>query len=79
MTNYYRQIVMARGDVISEVFNSEGQRTGTVVYNERQGTVRDIRRTGKTVQSRLQMAPANANNPNVNPQVRVRRAVTGRR
>ena len=70
---------MARGDVISEVFDSEGRRTGTVVYNNERGSVREVGRTGRTVQSRLQMAGANNANPRNNPYERVRRAVSGRR
>lgn len=70
---------MAQGDVIEEVFNSEGKKTGVSVKNATKGTVREIWRNGKTIQSSLQMAPARNANPRNNPRVAVRRAVTRRR
>lgn len=76
----YRQIVMAQGDVIQEVYSvAEGRYTGVVVYNETKGTARDLRRTGRTVQSVTQMGAANYSNPNINPMEKVRQAVSGRR
>lgn len=63
---------MARGDVISEVFDSNGQRTGSVVYNESRGTVRQVTRSGRTAQGQLQTGAARYANPRNNPLARRR-------
>lgn len=66
---------MAKGDVISEVFDANGKKTGAVVYNNGKREVRQIKGSG--VQTKLRTAAARANNPKNNPNVRVRRAVSG--